>query len=235
MNDWSIKEIKRQAKDRLKVNYLKSVLVGIVIAITTGGLFDSTYSGSSMSTSSSSGLKDVISGVPKNIMFAIGIGTILLIIFAFITMVVIKIFLINPIEIGCDRFFHKNLEEKAELKEMLYSYDKGYKNGVKTLFLRNLYLTLWSCLFIIPGIIKQYEYRLIPYILSENPDMDSKEVFRRSKQMMNGYKWKAFLMDLSFLLWEIVGILTFGILNVFYVNPYKKLAEAGLYKKLKEI
>ena len=50
------------------------------------------------------------------------------------------------------------------------------------MFLRTLYTFLWSLLFVIPGIIKAYEYRLIPYILSENPDMNSDEVFALSKQ-----------------------------------------------------
>ena len=97
----------------------------------------------------------------------------------------------------------------------------------------DLYLILWSCLFIIPGIVKSYEYRMIPYILADNPDIDRKEAFALSKAMMKGNKWRVFVLDLSFILWYLLGSITFGIVNVFYVEPYKQLTDAALYEALK--
>ena len=102
------------------------------------------------------------------------------------------------------------------------------------MFFRDLYTILWTVLFIIPGIVKAYEYRMIPYILGENPNMEMSEVFAMSKQMMTGNKWKAFVLDLSFILWEILGACTLGILSIFYVGPYRCLTCAGLYQALKE-
>ena len=86
-----------------------------------------------------------------------------------------------------------------------------------------------------PGIIKAYEYRMIPYILAENPDIDTKEAFARSKEMMTGNKWDAFVLDLSFLGWILLSVCTCGILAIFWVNPYMYMTDAELYVALKEI
>ena len=143
-------------------------------------------------------------------------------------------FLLNPLEMGCDRFYFKNLNSPAEVaKNVLFAFDNSYKNIVKTLFFRDLYTFLWSLLFVIPGIVKAYEYRMLPYILAENPDMDTKEAFALSREMMSGQKWKAFVLDLSFIGWDILSIFTCGILSVFYVNPYRNATKAALYEALK--
>ena len=141
--------------------------------------------------------------------------------------------LLNPIELGCRRFFRKNLEEPAKMANVFFAFDNNYKNCVKTMFFRTLYTFLWSLLFIIPGIIKAYEYRLIPYILSENPEMDCNEAFALSKQFMTGNKWRAFVYDLSFIGWEILSAFTCGIVGVFYVNPYKASSDAALYEAIR--
>ena len=73
--------------------------------------------------------------------------------------------------IGAQRFFVVSHYQKAELGELGYAFSNGYMNVVKTMFMRGLFTSLWTLLFIIPGIIKGYEYRMIPYILAENPDI----------------------------------------------------------------
>ena len=163
------------------------------------------------------------------IMFALA-----LICIAIAIAVVLNALLINPLEIGRARFFDRDLEEDAEIKEVCFTFDRGYKNGVKIMFFRDLYTFLWSLLFIIPGIVKSYEYRMIPYILGENPDMNMEQAFAMSKQMMDGNKWNAFVLDLSFILWDLLGACTVGILNILYIEPYKRLTDAGLYQTLKE-
>ena len=89
-------------------------------------------------------------------------------------------------------------------------------------------------LFVIPGIVKGYEYRMIPYLLAEHPEMSTKDAFARSKEMMSGNKWKAFVLDLSFLGWKLLSLLTCGILSVFYVTPYEHATNAALYDALKD-
>lgn len=75
---------------------------------------------------------------------------------------------------------------------------------------------------------------MIPYILAENPKIQRKKAFKLSKEMMKGNKWKTFILDLSFLGWELLSIFTFGLLNIFYINPYKVATTVELYKVLKK-
>ena len=84
------------------------------------------------------------------------------------------------------------------------------------------------------AIIKGYSYRLVPYIIAENPEMQTKEAFRLSMEMMYGHKWHTFLLDLSFIGWEILNLFTFGILDLFYVTPYRFSTNTELYVTLKE-
>ena len=70
---------------------------------------------------------------------------------------------------------------------------------------------------------------MVPYIIAENPAMSREEAFLISKKMMMGQKWEAFVLDLSFLGWRILEIATFGILGVFYVEPYIEATFSELY------
>lgn len=169
--------------------------------------------------------------VAATIIAAIVVLVIVLIAFAFA--IVIDVFILNPIEMGCSKFFVKNSEEPADVRNVLFAFDHSYKNIAKTLFFRDLYIVLWSLLFVIPGIVKSYEYRMIPYILADNPDISQEAAFELSKKMMNGNKWKAFVLDLSFIGWHILAALTCGILSIFFVNPYVSATNAELYIALK--
>ena len=128
-----------------------------------------------------------------------------------------------------------NQEQTAKIGEMKEIFRKGsWINVAITMLLRNIYNFLWY-FTIIGGIIKMYEYRMIPYILAENPKANRKEVFKLSKQMMKGNKWKTFLLDVSFFGWNILSMITLGLLNILYVNPYKASTNAELYVELRNI
>ena len=147
--------------------------------------------------------------------------------------ILINAFLINPLMTGIQKFFVKDLYESANVKELAYGFDENYKNIVKVLFLRDLFNFLWSLLFIVPGIIKAYEYRMMVFIMTENPEMEAEEVFALSKKMMTGQKWNAFVLDLSFLGWHILDAVTCGLLGIFFVTPYQLHTNAALYESLK--
>ena len=178
----------------------------------------------------------IILGLGIGIAALIGIMIIISIVISLIIFIIsfaINVFFINPVEIGVKRFFRRNLEEPANISNITYGYDYNYKNVVKVMFFRDLYIFLWSLLFVIPGIIKGYEYRMVPYLLSENPNMSKDEAFAESKRLMDGQKWETFVLDLSFIGWYILGGLTFGILNIFFVTPYQQATNAALYEHLK--
>ena len=146
--------------------------------------------------------------------------------------VIIDSAFIKPIVYGGKRFFRKNLDEPAKVANLMYVFDNNYATVFKTSLSVTVFEFLWTLLFIVPGIVKHYEYKMIPYLLTENPEMTRKEAFAESKRLMKGNKWKAFVLDLSFIGWDILSLLTCGILGIFYVNPYKNATEAALYEAL---
>lgn len=83
--------------------------------------------------------------------------------------------------------------------------------------------------------MKSFEYKMIAYILAENPQISRKRAFELSRQMMDGQKWDAFVLDLSFIGWNILSIITFGIVGVLYVNPYMNATWAEFYKMTREM
>lgn len=145
------------------------------------------------------------------------------------------VFVADPLIVGGKRYFLKaretNNTKVGVIGEVFQK--KHWLNIAITMFLRNLYNALWY-LTIVGGIIKTYEYRMIPYILAENPTIKRKEAFMLSKKMMKGNKWKTFILDMSFFGWNFLSVLTFGILSILYVNPYNAATNAELYIKLKE-
>lgn len=145
------------------------------------------------------------------------------------------IFIADPLIVGGKRYFLKAREgTNTKIGEMKVVFQKGnWINVAIIMFLRNIYNALWY-LTIIGGVIKTYEYRMIPYILAENPKAKRKETFKLSKQMMKGNKWKTFILDMSFFGWNFLSVLTGGLLSIFYVNPYNAATIAELYSTLRQ-
>ncbi|MCD7954399.1 MAG: DUF975 family protein [Lachnospiraceae bacterium] len=123
---------------------------------------------------------------------------------------------------------------RAHPSMLLTGFVGGYYwSLVKTQFLRKLYTFLWTLLLVIPGIVKSYEYCMIPYLLADFPDMEPDVAFSISRTMMDGNKLETFILDLSFIAWELLSSVTLGIVGVFYVNPYEYATKAELYRVLK--
>ena len=205
-----------------KKNYVSAVVVALLM-----GIFG-TVSGESSARRVSEN-SDIYSGN----LFNVGMITGLL---AGITTVVIlivlvaKIFVGNLLKMGGYRFFILNQTAQPGIGTLLDGFRSGhYVNIVLTMFLRDLFTALWSLLLVVPGIVKHYEYLMVPYIIAENPTMDYKEAFQISKQMMDGEKMEAFIMDLSFLGWYLLSAVTCGLLAIFYVNPYVQASFAEMY------
>lgn len=217
---WNRKELKEKGKAAVKRNYWKSVLVSAIFASVVGG--------AGYCASASNNGETVLGGnIPAIIAAALVVIIAVAVAFAALEL------LVNPFEIGVNKFRLNALRDKGNVSDMGMGFDVSYKRNVKVMFFRDLYTILWSLLFVIPGIVKAYEYRMIPYLLADNPDMSKEEAFKTSKQMMQGNKWRSFVLDLSFILWWILGAITCGIVSVFWVAPYSQLTDAALYEALK--
>lgn len=147
---------------------------------------------------------------------------------------VLNIFVFNVLNIGCCGFFVANAAAPSNFNPVGAGFNgSAYTTNVLTMFLRDLFTALWSLLFVIPGIIKAYEYCMIPYILADNPGISRKEAFKLSKEMMAGNKWRTFILDLSFIGWAFLNAITFGIVGVFWLSPYRCQTKANLYLALR--
>ena len=97
--------------------------------------------------------------------------------------------------------------------------------------LMNLYIFLWSLLLIVPGIIAAYSYRMVVYLVIDDPEIGISEALVQSKKMMYGYKAKLFYLDLSFIGWGLLCILTLGI-GFLWLSPYMITSQAHFYEEL---
>ncbi len=226
---WTRLELKLRAKQILKNTYWKAFAASLVLSFATGG-------GLSFNWKFNSGdMSKEFSNIDANIIFPvvaiIAIVAIIIITFSLL----ISIFVGGPLEVGGQKFFVKNQQEDSNLKYLGAGFSKEtYFNVVLTIFLRNLYIVLWSLLLIIPGIVKSYAYRMVPYILTENPGMKASEAINLSERMTKGHKGDIFVLDLSFIGWIILGLLAFFI-GIIFVFPYINSTNAELYLKLKGI
>lgn len=210
---WNRAELKMRGNMAFKKNYVSAVVVALLM-----GIFG-TVSGESSARRVSEN-SDIYSGNLFNVGMITGllagIATVVILI-----VLVAKVFVGNLLKMGGYRFFILNQTAQPGIGTLLDGFRSGhYVNIVLTMFLRDLFTTLWSLLLVVPGIVKHYEYLMVPYIIAENPAMDYKEAFQISKQMMDGEKMEAFIMDLSFLGWYLLSAVTCGLLAIFYVNPY---------------
>lgn len=104
--------------------------------------------------------------------------------------------------------------------------------NILTGFLYNLFITLWSMLFVIPGIVKSCSYAMTFYVKNDNPELSANEAITESRRLMDGYKMQYFLLQLSFIGWMIVGALCFGI-GTLWVSAYMEAARAAFYEEVK--
>ena len=226
----TISEIKERGKADMKANYGMSIVVSLIFSVVAGG--SAGYSGSNVSRSAGDAFKN--SGLSSETMTAIIGAVIGVLIIIIIIGFILEVFLFNPLKIGCQNFFVKNTAGPAELGDLGRAFKPSWVNNIITMFLCDLFIGLWFCLFIIPGFVKLYSYRLVPYIQAENPDMKGTEAITLSRKLMNGNKWRAFCFDLSFFGWFILGVITCGIVGVLYVAPYYNCSCAEFYKAIKD-
>lgn len=143
-----------------------------------------------------------------------------------------NIFVSSAITVGVNNYFVKNTDSKPSLVDAFSGFKVKYGRNIGTLLLISIKIVLWSILFIIPGIIKSYEYAIIPYILADDPEISSKDAFKKAKQMMKGNKWRLFKLNFSFIGWFVLCVLSIGI-GTFFLIPYINAANAEFYVELK--
>lgn len=211
---WNRKELKARAKAAFKRNYWYCVFAALIMTIILGA---------SASGSTGNAANSAETGVNVSIAYR-----------AVALVFLARIFAFNPLEIGLRKFFAENAVNNVPLTDVPIGFTGNYMRNVLAMFLEHLFIALWTLVFVIPGIVKIYAYRMVPYILADHPELSAKEALDMSSRMMRGNKWRAFVMDLSFIGWHLLSVLTLGLLELFYVAPYVNAAHAELYLALRD-
>lgn len=116
---------------------------------------------------------------------------------------------------------------KPEIKEVFSGFSDWWC-AFKITFFQGLFTSLWSMLFVIPGIIKACAYSQAMYILAGNPEKGALQCLRESEQLMKGQKMRYFFLQLSFIGWWLLVGITFGIAAI-WVIPYYNATMATFY------
>lgn len=145
----------------------------------------------------------------------------------------IKIMFTDPLIVSERRIYLESINyKKTKLKRLTFAFRReNYSNVIKTMLAMRIYKTLWN-LTIIGGFIKFYSYKMVTFIIAENPNINYNDAIKMSRQMMNGNKKTMFKLDLSFIGWFILQYITFGIAGI-YVVPYYTSTMAECYRKLR--
>ena len=130
-------------------------------------------------------------------------------------------------------FLRSNEEGTSGLSEMWQFFRRDYSRSVPALLLVMIFSTLLGIVTLgIGTIVLNYVYAMVPYLLRDYPELGVREALRTSKQMMKGHKWDLFVLDLSFIGWILLGIMTAGI-GLLWVEPYMETTRAAFYEDLK--
>lgn len=147
----------------------------------------------------------------------------------------LTIFVGIPLEYGIDTMFMPLVRQEGKLDlGMLFDGFKDYGRVFLTLLLQNIYIFLWSLLLLVPGIIKSYSYAMTPFLLKDRPELKYNKAIEESMRMMQGNKMKLFLLDLSFIGWILLCIVTLGI-GILWVTPYMQTSRTAFYEELKRL
>jgi uncharacterized membrane protein len=139
----------------------------------------------------------------------------------------------GPLTLGfLGYYLRKARGENAELKNLFDGF-KLFGKSFLLYLLKVIFIALWSCLLIIPGIVKSLSYSMAFFILRDNPEIKATEAITGSRKMMKGYKGKLFGLCLSFIGWGILSVLTLGI-GFLWLYPYVSLSLANFYEGIKQ-
>lgn len=237
---WTRLAIKNYAKGFLRKHYWKAFAVCLIATLLTGGI-NSGNNNNQNETYYIDNIPIVEEFEPSNSilnysnnyfrspLLNLVQGASLIIAIVFTVLIIVVGYLI---EVGQSRFFLRGFKGDVKISTVFSTFNSDELLPiVKTSFLRSIYNFLWFLLLFIPGIIKYYEYKFVPYILAEQPQLTSNEIISKSREITYGHKIDMFVLDLSFLGWYFLGALLCGI-GVIFVNPYINATYARLYNVL---
>lgn len=136
-----------------------------------------------------------------------------------------------PLAVGMQLIYIMLWRDEHPSFELMFqsAFSENFGRKLGGMLLVSVFTFLWSLLFVIPGIVKMYSYAMTPYILAKYPNVEAMQAINISQRIMRGRKLELFVVELSFLGWQLLSVLTLGILNILYVTPYIFITKAGCF------
>jgi len=143
-----------------------------------------------------------------------------------------SLLILGPLNYGLNYvYYHASQKEKINYWDIFKGFENEFGENFLSQLLVALFTLLWSLLFLIPGIVKGYSYSMTMYLLMREPELDALGAIDKSRQMMKGNKMRLFFFNLSFLGWDILTVLTCGLLAI-YTAPYKQHAKTLIFNDI---
>ena len=228
------KELRAIARQALNGSLGLAVIVSLLASL-LGGIGTNSFSFSISDLELFESLKDFASFSYDNDFidaFMAFVSGALIVIMFFAVIFSIAHFIIGCIVgVGYAKFNLDLVDNKKTGIGKLFAYFKIWKTTVLSNLLQAIFIFLWSLLFFLPGIFAAYSYSMTNYILAENPTLSAPKAIRQSKRMMHGNRFELFFLHLSFIGWDILACMTFGI-GYIWLTPYKQAATAAFYREI---
>ena len=200
----------------VEVGKTQGVFASIANSLTSGKLFTKLFTGIA------------------SIVRSDNIASIIIIVLMMLMAIFIWYFVLSVFKVVSIRFvLESRTYETVPVRRVFFLIKSGrWFQSAWALFTTSVITALWA-LTLFGGFVKAYQYMLVPYILSENPSVTGKEARRLSTKMMDGHKWEAFKLSISFIGWRILSLFTFGLLELFFVNAYEAAVFGEYYAQLR--
>ena len=216
------KDFRFYAREALKGRWIKAGGVGLLAAL-LGASIDMSGSAGSFGSSAqnSSNLAEQFGGFSGSsagsAVSAVFLAVFLGVALVFLVWAIVMLVIGGATTLGFAKYNLNLVDDKdPKLKDIFSQYDR-LGTGFGMQFFRMLFITLWSLLLVIPGIIATYSYSMTAYILCENPQMTAREAIRKSKELMKGNRWRLFCLEISFIGWELLAVLAIVLVTVMFM------------------
>ena len=235
-----IKKLKKEARHSLKKNYWSKVFVAFIITFDIN-IFFSIFSGEAifpllkLREFDFETIKNVELQTLHTLIFEHHFSDKTELLISFVV-ILFEIFVLSVFKVGGTRYFIKSQTCTPKVSELLFAFNgknKAFKNIIAVELLKSIKILLWSMVFIVPGVINSFDYVAVHYVLALCPHLKPKKALKVSKAMMKGNRIRFILMELSFIGWDIVEFLSFGILKHFYITPYKLITHDEFFTEIK--
>lgn len=220
------RNFRESARNALRGRWGMAVIASVIASILGGTLFDTDFNLTYTEES-----EEITAAAPELLEYAIG-----MILFALpfiLAMVFLSILLGSTVKVGHAKFYLDVIDGYPASIGSLFFYFRRWGTAVVAEILRVIIVTVGFAFFIVPGIIALHSLSMTPYILAENDSISAIDAMKESHRIMRGNRFRLFCLNLSFIGWILLSVLTFGI-GLLWVNPYKNAACTDFYRSISD-